>query len=334
MCWLTWLMDPLKDRETKESGCSWQKSSLTFGCTRYKLMTHNVHAGTVCDRAVRQASRYDRENAVLLCWHTYVNAFGRRQYLPDVMDYLPVRSITICWKKKSHQYGPPFIGQTMTRRHRLAYVQWARRHFIWQCFDWNRVSFSGETRLALSNAGGKTHKQALLGLLRAGKGSIWWGAVSWLWKNGWLEDVLCCHARQFQCIILTTSCDLMPYHFSITFTHKKMRKYLALKQNKKAIECNVFFCVCAKFPETCGYLELKRNKCDVPLSQWCAFARLGFVVQCFLVESNSLLLKNGSFFLFFCSFFLQVKWYIQKKNNHGNKYWCCEHAEIEQISRL
>ena len=34
----------------------------------------------------------------------------------------------------------------MTRRHRLAYVQWARRHFIWRCVNWNRVSFSGETR--------------------------------------------------------------------------------------------------------------------------------------------------------------------------------------------
>ena len=48
-------MDPLKDRETKESGCSWQKSSLTFGCARHKLMTHYVHTGTVRDRAARQA---------------------------------------------------------------------------------------------------------------------------------------------------------------------------------------------------------------------------------------------------------------------------------------
>ena len=145
--------------------------------------------------------------------------------------------------KLSHQCGPPLIGQTMTRRHRLAYVQYARRHFIWQCVDWNRVSFSGETRFALSNAGGKTHKQALLGLLRAGKGSIWWGQFRGLgWKNGWLEDVLCCHARQFQCIISTTSCDLMSYHFSIIFTHQKLKWYLELKQNKKAIECNVFLC--------------------------------------------------------------------------------------------
>ena len=135
-------------------------------------------------------SCYDRENEILLCWHTYVNAFGRRQYLPDVMDYLPVRSITVCWKNNnnntlSHQCGPPLIGQTMTRHHRLAYVQWVRRHFILQCVDWNRVSFSGETRFALSNAGGKTHKQSLLGLLRAGKRSIWWGQFRGLgWKMG------------------------------------------------------------------------------------------------------------------------------------------------------
>ena len=69
-------------------------------------MTHYVYTGTVRDRAARQASRYDRENeAVLLCWHTYVSAFGRRQYSPDVMDYLPIRSITVCGK-----------DQTMTRR--------------------------------------------------------------------------------------------------------------------------------------------------------------------------------------------------------------------------
>ena len=32
------MIDPLKDKETKESGCSWQKSSLTFGCARLKLI--------------------------------------------------------------------------------------------------------------------------------------------------------------------------------------------------------------------------------------------------------------------------------------------------------
>ena len=90
-------MESLKARETKESRCSWQKSTLTFDCARHKLMTHYVHTGKVRDWADRQASRYNRENgAVLLCWHTYVNAFGRR--LPDVMDYLPIRFITVCGK--------------------------------------------------------------------------------------------------------------------------------------------------------------------------------------------------------------------------------------------
>ena len=109
----------------------------------------------------------------------------------------------------------------------FAYVQWARHYFIWWCVDWNRVSFSGETRFALSNAGGKTHKQGLLGLLRAGKGLIWWGQFRGLGlKNEWPDGVLCCHARQFQCIISTTSCVLMPYHFSIIFTHKELKWYL------------------------------------------------------------------------------------------------------------
>ena len=108
---------------------------------------------------------------------------------------------------------------------------------------------------------------------RFGGGSF----VVWGWKNGWPEDVLCCHARQFQCII-STSCD----HFSIIYTHKKLKWYLELKQNKKGywMQCIVvvfclffffllfFFCFiffCFKFPERCGYFELERNKCDVPI---------------------------------------------------------------------
>ena len=87
-------------------------------------------------------------------------------------------------KKLSRQCEQPFKGQTMTRRHTLAYVQWARRHFIWRCVNWSRVSFSGETRFALSHAGCKTHKQAFLGLLHAGKASIWWGQFRGLsWKK-------------------------------------------------------------------------------------------------------------------------------------------------------
>ena len=72
----------------------------------------------------------------------------------------------------------------MTRRHRLAHVQWARRNFIWQCVDWNRVSFSGETRFALSNTGGKTHKRCwdccVLERDRFGGGSfvVWGGKIT------------------------------------------------------------------------------------------------------------------------------------------------------------
>ena len=37
-------------------------------------------------------------------------------------------------------------------------------------------------------------------------------------------------------------------------------------KTKKLLNANVFFFfLCAKFPERCGYFELKRNKCDVPI---------------------------------------------------------------------
>ena len=46
-----------------------------------------------------------------------------------------------------------------------------------------------------------------------------------------------------------------------------------IKTKQKAIECNAFSsfflggggCAGAKFPERCGYFELKRNKCNVPV---------------------------------------------------------------------
>ena len=86
-------MDPLKDRETKESGCSWQMSSLTFGCALHNLMTHYVHTDTVRDRVARQASLYDRENgAVLLSWHTstLLDGDGICQTLWIICQYDPI----------------------------------------------------------------------------------------------------------------------------------------------------------------------------------------------------------------------------------------------------
>ena len=116
---------------------------------------------------------------------------------------------------------------------------------------------------------------------RFGGGSF----VVWGWKNGWPEDVLCCHARRFQCIISTTS---------IIYTHKKLKWYLELKQNKKVIECNLFIYLFIYFFFVLSFLK------GVDILSWKEInAMCRFMVQSFLVESNSLLLKNGSFFLLF-----------------------------------
>ena len=96
----------------------------------------------------------------------------------------------------------------------------------WWCVGWNRISFSGETRFALSNGGSKTHKKSVAGIVMCWKGIDFLGHFRGLgWKKELTEDVLCCHARQFQCIITTTSCDLKSYHFSIIFTNKKLKWY-------------------------------------------------------------------------------------------------------------
>ena len=226
-------------------------------------MTH-VHTEPVRDQAARQASRYDREKEAVF----YVDTLTSKlldgdsicQTLWIICLYDPQPSAE---KVTISSVQTALKRSEMTRRHRLAYVHWARRHFIWPCVGWNRVSFSGETRFALS-----TNKRCwdcyVLERNRFGGWGVGGKFRGFGWKNEWPEDVLCCHARQFQCIISTKSCDLMPYHFSIIFTHRNWSDiWYKLKQNKKAIECNVFFC--AKFPERCGYFELKRNKCNVPV---------------------------------------------------------------------
>ena len=229
-----------------------------FGCARHKLMTHYVHTGTVRDRVARQASRYDRENEAVLCWHTYINAFGRRQYLPDVKDYLPVQSITVCGKKIY------LISADRPQKVR----QWRDVKGLPMCNGLDAISSgrvstgTGFRSVAKPNLHSamlvikRTNKHCwdcyVLERDRFGGGSF----VVWGWKNGWPEDVLCYHAR------------------------------LGIKTKQKIIECNVFFC--AKFPESVDILSWKETN-----------AMCRFMVQCFLVESNSLLLKNGSFFLLF-----------------------------------
>ena len=119
---------------------------------------------------------------------------------------------------------------------------------------------------------------------RFGGGSF----VVWGWKNGWPEDVLCCHARQFQCIISTTSCD----HFSIIFTHKKIEVIFGIKTKQKSywMQCIFFVLSFLKGVDILSWKEIN--------------AMCRFMVQCFLIESNSLILKNDSFFLFL--FFLSA----------------------------
>ena len=59
-------------------------------------MTHYVHmAQFATERPGRLRAMTARTRQF---YYVDVNAFGRRQYLPDVMDYLPVRSITVCGK--------------------------------------------------------------------------------------------------------------------------------------------------------------------------------------------------------------------------------------------
>ena len=153
----------------------------------------------------------------------------------------------------------------MTRRHRLAYVQWARRSFIWRCVDWTRVSFSGETAMHSAMLVVKrTNKRCwdcyVLERDRFGGGSF----VVWGRKMSDQKTYFVVIQDNFNALYrrrLVTSCHTI----SPLFLHIKTWSDIwnKLKQNKNAIECNVFFG--AKFPERCGYFELKRNKSDVPV---------------------------------------------------------------------
>ena len=231
-------------------------------------MTHYVHTGTVRDRAARQASRYNREKAaVLWCWHTYVNSFGRRQYLPDVMDYLPIRSITVCGKSdcfisadgtfKIRQWrdvtglpmcngldvissgdvstGTGFCSVPKPDLHSAMLVEKRTNKPCWDCYVLERYRFGGGSFVV---CGGKMSDQKTYFVV--------------------MQDKF--NALYRRCLV--TACHTSSSSF---LTHKKKwsGNWNRLKQKKKTIECNVFFS--AKFPERCGYFELKRNKCDVPV---------------------------------------------------------------------
>ena len=128
--------------------------SQVFGCTRrtiHKLMARYVHTnGTVRDRQrpCRPCATTTRTDLFY-----YVNAFtsttvSARRY------GLSARMILNRLLKNSNPNHAhrPYKGQIMTRRHGLARVQWATRHFIWRCAGKNSDKF----RFALSHADDRT----------------------------------------------------------------------------------------------------------------------------------------------------------------------------------
>ena len=72
--------------------------SQAFGCTRHaihKLMTRYVHTGQVRDRQRLGRPRATTVRTDRFITLTHVNSFCRRRSLPDVMDYLSKRSVTV-----------------------------------------------------------------------------------------------------------------------------------------------------------------------------------------------------------------------------------------------
>ena len=76
-----------------------------------------------------------------------------------------------------------------------------------------------------------------------------------------------------------------------------------------------------------GRAEADLNIFDRPISYWLSLPML---------KNNSTLYYWRTFLSFFLSFFVlsASQMMFTKKFNHDNKYWCCEHSEIEQISKL
>ena len=90
-----------------------------FGCMRqtiFKLMT-----------------RY-----VLLRWRIYVIPFVGDGHCQTLWITRPNDSKPLRVNGNHIRARCPYKGQIMPRCHRLARVQWARRHFVWRRADWKR----------------------------------------------------------------------------------------------------------------------------------------------------------------------------------------------------
>ena len=100
--------------------------------------------------AARQPSCYDRENAPFY----YADAFTSTLFAGDGRYELSAQTIRNRLRKNNDpiRASRPYKIQIMTTRQ----VQWARRHFIWPCADWNWVLFIDESRFALSHPDDRT----------------------------------------------------------------------------------------------------------------------------------------------------------------------------------
>ena len=131
--------------------------------------------------------------------------------------------------KLSHQCGPPLIGQTMTRRHRLVYVS--------MCNGLDAISSgSVSTGTAFRSVAKPDLHSAMLVVKRTNKRC--WGCyvlerdrfdggsfVVWGGKMGDQKTYFVDMQDNFNALYrrhLVTSCH-MPYHFSIIFTHKELK---------------------------------------------------------------------------------------------------------------
>ena len=121
--------------------------------------------------------------------------------------------------------------------------------------------------------------------------------VVWGWKNGDQKTYFVVMQDNFNALYRRHLVTISPLFIHI----KKNEVIFGIKTKQKVIECNVFFLFALSFLKGVDILSWKEIN-----------AMCRFMVQCFLVESNSLLLKNGSFFLLF---FLSASQMIYTRKN-------------------
>ena len=134
--------------------------SRAFGCHRnitIRLLQRFQQTGGVADRRRPDRPRVTNPRTDRFITLTHLRrrfqtaTFSARQY--DISKQTVLRRL-----KQARQPIRPrrtYVGQMLTARHRAARLQWAQRHFCWGRQQGARVLFSEESRLDLSNHGGR-----------------------------------------------------------------------------------------------------------------------------------------------------------------------------------